>query len=324
MSYTHLTLTERECLQELHEKGYSIRKIARILGRSPSTISRELKRNFSKRRKHYRSWGAHVKYLERRKDCHRKNNLLMYTDIYNYVFDKLHSFWSPEIIADKWNLNHNIKISFSSIYRAIRSKLFPGISPTSHLRRRGRPYRTERKSYAKHPEKSIHNRDNIVDKRGRFGDYEGDTIYGSVGKGYLVTAIDRKSRFLVAATCKDKSISSINAAFREAFEKASLKIKPLTLTLDNGSEFNGYADIEKDLDLEIYFADVHAPWQRGSNENINGLLRFFFPRGTDFRKVTRVQLDAVLDKINNKPRKCLDLLSPIDYFNQNVALGLTI
>ena len=301
MSYTHLTLIERECLQELYEKGYSIRKIAKILERSPSTISRELKRNSSKRRKHYRSWGAHVKYLARRKNCHRKNNLLIYTDIYNYVFDKLHSFWSPEIIADKWNLNHNIKISFSSIYRAIRSKLFPGISPASHLRRRGKPYRTERKSYTKHSEKSIHNRDSIIDERGRFGDFEGDTIYGSVGKGYLVTAIDRKSRFLVAATCKDKSISSINSAFREAFEKASLKIKPLTLTLDNGSEFNGYADIEKDLDLEIYFADLHAPWQRGSNENINGLLRFFFPRGTDFRKVTRVQLDAVLDKINNSP-----------------------
>lgn len=324
MSYTHLTLIERECLQELYEKGYSIRKIAKILERSPSTISRELKRNSSKRRKHYRSWGAHVKYLARRKNCHRKNNLLIYTDIYNYVFDKLHSFWSPEIIADKWNLNHNIKISFSSIYRAIRSKLFPGISPASHLRRRGKPYRTERKSYTKHSEKSIHNRDSIIDERGRFGDFEGDTIYGSVGKGYLVTAIDRKSRFLVAATCKDKSISSINSAFREAFEKASLKIKPLTLTLDNGSEFNGYADIEKDLDLEIYFADLHAPWQRGSNENINGLLRFFFPRGTDFRKVTRVQLDAVLDKINNRPRKCLDILSPIDYINQSVALGLTI
>lgn len=120
------------------------------------------------------------------------------------------------------------------------------------FRRRGRPYITERKSYTKHPDKSIHNRDSVVDERGRFGDYEGDTIYGSVGKGYLVTAIDRKSRYLVAATCKDKSILSINEAFREAFEKASLKIKPLTLTLDNGSEFNGYADIEKDLDLEIY------------------------------------------------------------------------
>ena len=296
MSYTHLTLIERESLQELHEKGYSIRKIAKILGRSPSTISRELKRNFSKRRKHYRSWGAHVKYLSRRKNCHRKNNLLIYTDIYNYVFDKLLSFWSPEIIAKTWNINHNIKISFSSIYRGIYDNLFSGITAKSHLRRRGRPYITERKSYTKHPDKSIHNRDSVVDERGRFGDYEGDTIYGSVGKGYLVTAIDRKSRYLVAATCKDKSILSINEAFREAFEKASLKIKPLTLTLDNGSEFNGYADIEKDLDLEIYFADVHAPWQRGSNENINGLLRFFFPRGMISERLQKYNLMQFLIK----------------------------
>ena len=167
MSYTNLTLIERESLQEQQEKGYSIRKIAKILGRSPSTISRELKRNFSKRRKHYRSWGAHVKYLSRRKNCHRKNNLLIYTDIYNYVFDKLLSFWSPEIIAKTWNINHNIKISFSSIYRGIYDNLFSGITAKSHLRRRGRPYITERKSYTKHPDKSIHNRDSVVDERGR-------------------------------------------------------------------------------------------------------------------------------------------------------------
>lgn len=96
------------------------------------------------------------------------------------------------------------------------------------------------------------------------------------------------------------------------------------MTLDNGSEFNGYADIEKDLDFRICFADVHTPWQRGSNENINGLLRFFFPRGTDFKKITRVQLDAVLDKINNRPRKCLDLLSPIDYFYQIALLSFLL
>ena len=324
MSYTHLTLIERECLQELYEKGYSIRKIAKILERSPSTISRELKRNSSKRRKHYRSWGAHVKYLARRKNCHRKNNLLIYTDIYNYVFDKLHSFWSPEIIADKWNLNHNIKISFSSIYRAIRSKLFPGISPASHLRRRGKPYRTERKSYTKHSEKSIHNRDSIIDERGRFGDFEGDTIYGSVGKGYLVTAIDRRSRLLVAVKCEDKTIPVINKAFFLAFAKASKLIKPLTLTLDNGTEFLGFKDIEKENDLKVYFADSHSPWQRGSNENINGLIRFFFPRGTDFRNLPQEQLDSVVSLINNRPRKCLGYLSPIEFINKSVALGLTI
>jgi len=98
----------------------------------------------------------------------------------------------------------------------------------------------------------------------------------------------------------------------------------LTLTLDNGTEFLGFKDIEKENDLKVYFADPHSPWQRGSNENINGLIRFFFPRGTDFRNLPQEQLDSVVYLINNRPRKCLGYLSPIEFINKSVALGLTI
>lgn len=156
-----------------------------------------------------------------------------------------------------------------------------------------------------------------MNQRGRPGDFEGDTVYGSVGKGYLVTAVDRQSRFTVAAIAKDKTVESTNAAFIAALHKAGF-ICPRTLTLDNGTEFLGFGKLEQTLKIKVYFADVHAPWQRGSNENVNGLLRFFFPRGTDFTKITDAQLNAVLDLINNRPRKCLHYLSPVEFIRKSV------
>lgn len=145
--YTHFTLNERKYLQESLETGDSIRKIAKALRRSPSTISREIKRNWSKKPNHYHHWAAQIKYWERRKSCHRKNNLLKDNAAYAFALEKLHQFWSPEIIAGNWNLNHDKKTSYSSIYRAVYAKQFPGIKPGTHLRRRGKPYSIGRKSY---------------------------------------------------------------------------------------------------------------------------------------------------------------------------------
>ena len=309
--YTHLTLSEREFIEEALKKGKSMRQIAAVLDRSPSTISREIRRNWSKKAKRYHHWNANNSYKFRRKQCHRKNNLTKSQEAFSYVMEKLLLFWSPEIIAGRWNLEHCEKISFRSIYRAVRAGSFPGIKPGTHFRRRGKPYANQKKSYTRYFDSSIHERDKIVDSRGRFGDFEGDTVYGSVGKGYLITAIDRRSRFLVAATAPDKTLESTNAAFIRAFYRENL-IRPLTLTLDNGTEFLGFKDLEKAMGVKVYFADSHAPWQRGSNENVNGLLRFFFPRGTDFSNLPDSLLQAVLALINNRPRKCLGFLSPYE------------
>ena len=160
----------------------------------------------------------------------------------------------------------------------------------------------------------------MFDCLGRLGDFEGDTVYGSIGKGYLVTAVDRMSRLTVASIAGDKTTESINAAFKAAFEKAKL-IRPLTLTLDNGTEFLGFKELEAMLGVKVYFADAHAPWQRGSNENVNGLLRFFFPKGTDFNSITEAQLDGVLELINNRPRKCLGFLSPYEFIRRLLLLA---
>ncbi len=319
-SYTHLTLSEREYLEEKLKEEKSLRWIAAALGRSPSTISRELKRNWSKKENRYHHWNANNCYKYRRKNCHRKNNLTKNPAAFAYVLEKLLLYWSPEIIAGRWNTEHEDKISLRSIYRAVRAGAFPGIKPSTHFRRKGKRYAKQKKSYTRYFDSSIHDREEIVDHRERLGDYEGDTVYGSVGKGYLITCVDRASRFTVAAIAKDKTVQSTNEAFIAAFQKTS--VRPITLTLDNGTEFLGFKDLELALGTKVYFADAHSPWQRGSNENVNGLIRFFFPRGTDFTKVTDLQLDAVLDLINNRPRKCLNFLSPIEFINNNNLLHL--
>ena len=319
-SYTYFTLSEREYLQESLEKGKSLRNIAKALGRSPSTISREVKRNWSKKANHYHHWHAQTNYKHRRKACHRKNNLLLNEEMYNFALSGLKQYWSPEIIAGKWNSENELHFSYSSVYRAVRAGLFPDIKPWTHFRRKAKPYSNQKKSYTQYFESSIHDREEVANERSRLGDFEGDTVYGSVGKGYLITAIDRKSRQLVAEIAKDKKKESTNAAFISAFAKAEIKVTPLTLTLDNGTEFLAYKDLEKDLGLKVYFADTHSPWQRGSNENVNGLIRFFFPKGTNFNNVTDEQLKVVIDLINNRPRKCLGFLSPNEYLKKLLHL----
>ena len=318
--YTHLTLSEREYLEGKLKEGVSIRKIAAALERSPSTISREIRRNWSKKANRYHHWNANNRYKYRRKRCHRKNNLTKYPAAFSFVHACLLLFWSPEIIAERWNEAHEMKISLRSIYRAVRAGAFPGVRPETHFRRRNKPYAGTKKSYTRYFDSSIHDRDPIIDLRGRFGDFEGDTLYGSVGKGYLVVGVERRSRLLIAAIAKDKTIESTNAALLAAFRKTE-GIKPLTLTLDNGTEFLGFKELERELGIKVYFADPHSPWQRGSSENINGLIRFFFPKGTDFTKVTDEQLNSVVDLINNRPRKCLGFLSPIEFIHKMLHLA---
>ena len=318
--YTHLTLSEREYLEVSLKNGKSLRQIAAALGRSPSTISREIRRNWSKKANRYHHWNANNCYKHRRKRCHRKNNLTRNPAAFAFVLEKLLQFWSPEIIAGRWNKDHSDKISLRSIYRAVRAGAFPGVKASTHFRRKGKLYANQKKSYTRFFDSSIHDREKIVDLRGRLGDFEGDTVYGSVGKGYLVTAVDRRSRFTVAAIARDKTIESTNAAFLEAFRRENL-FDPLTLTLDNGTEFLGFKELERATGLKVYFADPHAPWQRGSNENVNGLLRFFFPRGTDFSKVSDLQLASVLHLINHRPRKCLGFLSPYEVVLQLLHLA---
>lgn len=309
-SYHHFTLLERENLYLGLQRGKSLRKIAKELNKNVSSVSREIKRNQNKN-KSYHPWRATTLYIVRRKKCVKNYVVESNIELKEWIEYGFSQYWSPEIIASTWKQKGN-HVSHSTIYSALKKGLIENFTPKNILRRHGKRKQTH-KCYTIHPDHHINERPLIVERRGRLGDWEGDTIYGSIGKGYLVTCVDRKSRYLAASIAKDKYNETINEAFKEAFQRATHQIPIKTITLDNGSEFGGFRELEKELDTEIYFADPHSPWQRGSNENLNDLLRFFFPRGTDFRTVSQDYLDFVISLINNRPRKCLGWLSPNDF-----------
>lgn len=317
MSYVHFTRTERIKLGELKKKGKSIREIARELGRSPSSVSRELRRNRNKNGG-YHYWRATILYTLRRRKCHPASRLAEGTEIRSYVQDKLSLYWSPETIAACWNKEHpEDRLSHSTIYRWLAKNELTGFSRKTHLRRRGKRIQTRNANYNTiHPDRLIENWPEEIRTRARIGDWEGDTVYGGVGKGFIATMVDRKSRFLAAARVMTRS----PAETADAIYKAMVGLPVRSISLDNGSEFSLFRQMEEHFQTLVYFAKPHAPWQRGTNENTNGLLRFFYPKGFDFRALSDEELLQTVDLLNNRPRKCLGWKTPTEVFLESVAL----
>lgn len=305
-----------------------MRAIAADLERSPSTISREVKRNKPAYRPHrpptnkywYNPCRAKNLYTIRRRMQNRLA-LIPGTSKWNYIIAGLEKYWSPETIAAKWHLDYPEQkpISASTIYRYIKKNRFPKITSKTHLRRRGKRILPRKSNYNTiHPDRTIPQWPDQIRGRTRIGDWEGDTVYGGVGKGLLVTQVDRKSRFLVAGLISKRDATlTMNEICR------LLRYLPVTsISLDNGSEFSEFHALEQELNTEVYFAEPHKPWQRGTNENTNDILRFFFPKGFDFHSITQEEVDEVVDLINNRPRKCLGWKTPAEvFFSECVALG---
>lgn len=310
--YQHFSVQERESLWIYFREGKSIREIGRQLGRSPSSISRELNRNRNKDGT-YHPWRATTLYIIRRKKSVRPFRLTTDTELQRWVRECLNFYWSPEIITVKWKQAYPAgKLSHTTIYRALKEKRIPGYKAYTHLRRRGkRKYDKNANTNSIQPEHVIREWPEEIRNRTGLGHWEGDTVYGAVGKGLLVTCVDRKSRYLTAALLKNRE----RIRTKDAVVQALRDQKVLSLSLDNGSEFAAFKQIEEELNAVVYFADPHSPWQRGSNENINGLLRFFFPKGTNFLEITQDRLNYVLTLINNRPRKCLGWLSPVEFLH---------
>ena len=327
MSYTHFTLEERKYLQQLLAEGLSFRKIAAILERSPSTISREVKRNQAKYRPHrksdnkywYNHWRANNLYIRRRREQNRAA-LVPDTDRWDYVIAGLKAFWSPEEISERWHKMNPLEkpICVSTIYRYIKLRKFPEITAQKHLRRRGKRMLPRNANYNSiQPDRIIPEWPDAIRNRIRIGDWEGDTVYGGVGKGLLVSLVDRKTRFLRIGLLKRRTSDGTRVVIEKLLKGLPVK----SVSLDNGSEFSEFRKLEESLSTLVYFAEPHKPWQRGTNENTNDIIRFFFPKGFDFRTVTDDDIQLVENIINNRPRKCLDWKTPAEVFYESVALG---
>ena len=326
LSYTHFTLDERKYLQKLLSEGLSIRKISEILERAPSSVSREIRRNRAKYKPHhkpdnkywYNHWRANNLYILRRRNQDRAA-LKPGTEEWDYIISGLEHYWSPAAIAGRWHLEHPDRkpLCVSTIYRYIKQGKFPRITAKSHLRRRGKHMLPRSSCYNSiQPDRIIPQWPDTIRSRTRIGDWEGDTVYGAVGKGLLVTLVDRKSKLLRMGLLVKRSAEETRLVIEKRLKGLPVK----SISLDNGSEFSEFRKLEQDLSTLVYFAEPHKPWQRGTNENTNDIVRFFFPKGFDFRTITDENVQFVEDLINNRPRACLNWKTPAEVFLESVAL----
>jgi len=321
MSYTHLTEKERYVISHLKCAGFSYREIGRRLNRDHTSISREIRRSALKYpyAVYWYDW-THPEALKRRHTArhHRRwSNQALAT----YVKKKLEEDWSPETIAKKLRIeypdNEQMRVSHETIYRWIYELAQQGDTLHQHLRRR-RKKRKKQKKYGSGrrfiPGRvSISERPGIVETRQRVGDWEGDTVEGKKASGYIATYVERKSRYLIASKLDNKTAESLASGSIRAFYRIPKKLRK-TLTVDNGKEFAQFKQIENKTGLTVYFADPYSAWQRGTNENTNGLLRQYFPKGTDLKTISEKDIAIAVKKLNHRPRKCLNYQSPHEVF----------
>jgi IS30 family transposase len=302
----HLTFQERQFLYRLKRKGKTNPEIAELMGRDRSTIHRELKRNMGQRG--YRPKQAQ-RLAEERRLASRRPHKMDEPDVHQYVQDRLEKCWSPEQIAGRVQCDYPRAparwLSRQTIYDWIESR-----APEWQrlLRRGGRP-----------PEKRgkltdcvrIDGRPDVINRRRRYGDWEGDTIVGKSRHSALVTLVERKSGYVrIGRVDSMKSDRTMRVAKRRMKDLPSALRR--SMTFDNGKEFAEHRRLTRELGLDVYFADPYASWQRGTNENMNGLLRQFFPKGTDFTQISHRKVACVEQLINERPRKRLGYRTPAE------------
>lgn len=313
MRYTQLTQEERYQIYALLKAGHNQIEIAMILNRHKSTISREIQRNTGLR-------GYRPQQAQRLTDERKANKVraricpLIWAD----VIHLLKQDWSPEQISLWLKAEREVCISHEWIYQFVLQDKLSGGDLYRHLRCQ----KQRRKRYGSYSRRgqlidrvSIDERPSIVDQRQRIGDWELDTIIGKGHRQAIVSLTERKSRYTLIRKVKRKTAESVASAIIHLLKPLAHHVK--TLTSDNGKEFADHKNIAQAIEADFYFAHPYASWERGLNENTNGLIRQYFPKNSDFTTITQKQINHVMDKLNNRPRKCLGIKTP----NQ-VLLGI--
>jgi IS30 family transposase len=294
-------------------------EIAKVIGVHKSTVSRELRRNRGLRG--YRPKQAHRLAVSR---CDKSRQRIG-TSTWILIEAAIRKEWSPEQVSDWLKDNHDLQISHEWIYQHILVDKHAGGDLHRHLRcqkkRRKRYGSYDRRGILKN-RVSIDERPAIVDTRQRLGDWEVDTIIGKGHRQAIVSLVERKSRLALLRKVESKTAQAVADAVIELMK--SLPVRTHTITADNGKEFADHERIAHDLRTKIYFAHPYSSWERGSNENMNGLVRQYFPKKRSFATITQQEIDFVMDRLNNRPRKCLGFKSPNQvFFNHSPAVALS-
>jgi transposase, IS30 family len=318
--YHHLNSEKRDYLAILLALGISQKDISGFLECSAATISREIKRNNTNGV--YLGFSAHSKAEKRQRCTQRKpRKIVKDSAVEKYILDKLRIRWSPKQISIKLMEEMSVQISHETIYQYIyvqcKSELKKEL--IAHLRQR-KPIRKSRKGVTESrgtiPDMiSIHQRPQEVESRNIPGHWEGDLIVGKDHKSAIGTLVERNTRYLIIVPLVHKDAESVRKEFAKAFHKLPEKLRQ-SLTYDRGKEMTEHAKFTAATKMKVYFCDPHSPWQRGTNENTNGLVRDFFPKGTDFSKITKKELKFVEKALNERPRATLGYRNPAEKFNE--------
>ena len=329
--YTRLTDQERECISRGLAQHKPLRQIAKELSRSPSTISREIRRNRGKTS--YRAFSASRRAKAAASSRKRgKRKIEKQESLLSYVIEKLKGEWSPQEISKRLKIEYawdmDMQISHEAIYQYIyvlprgelKQLLIKGLrQERKHRRAQKRGDTAETRGKIANM-LSIEERPAEVAERSVPGHWEGDLILGKYKRSALGTLVERTTRYTILVPLGEhKDAASVREAYAEAFKSLPAELKK-SLTYDQGKEMSEHEQFTIDTGIQVYFAHPGSPWERGTNENTNGLIRQYFPKGTDFTQVSKEEILEVQRKLNDRPRRALGYLKPNEVINQLVAL----
>ncbi len=313
MTYHQITYEERYTVGLLRRRGLCPAEIAGVLGRHRSTIVREIRRNRSHGDGSYRPQLAD--WYARGRRSHSRRNLRFETSDWVVVEQLLREDWSPEQVAGWLRRHGQLEISHETIYRYIWEDRREGGALHTHLRgsrkqrrKRYRSYDSRGRVAGKRP---ITARPAVVETRGQVGHWETDTVLGK-GRPCLLSMVERKTGYVVLGKLKARTTAEVN---RRTLRLMKAQPRPVrTITADNGTEFHGYTTIEKATSARFYFATPHHAWERGTNENTNGLIRQYIPKRTNMARLTQYDCNAIARQLNRRPRKRLGFRTPVECY----------
>lgn len=311
--YKQLTREQRYMIFRLKQENFSNRRIAGLIKVHYSTVYRELSRNIHPTIKAYRPAAAHTQATARRKTC-RKPTILTRKNR-GIIAGKLKKHWSPEQISG-WLKRHDIlNISHQTIYNYINKNREQGGVLYKNLRRKSRYRKRRSKSPGITDRIFIDERPDAAKRKTRIGDWEVDTIISRSHHDVLVSMVERYSKFTLISKAESKHAYHVSRTIRNMFRRYD-RNKILTITSDNGTEFAQHKLISKWLNADYYFCHPYSSWERGLNENTNGLIRQYVPKGTSFSHLQKWDLIHIRDKLNHRPRKSLSYLTPYEVFHE--------